>query len=973
MANFRTKARAIDLLGKNQIADLPTAITELWKNGYDAYGDYLSAKLYEKGYEDIEHPLFSISDDGHGMTDEDILNKWIVIGTDSKRNDDFTVADEDRFGKEIRIPLGEKGIGRLSVAYLGNHMLMVTKKKDKEAQLLFMNWRVLENYEMFLDDIEIPVTELEKFEELDEKYSYLQQEYEKNFENESWNHFRGLSDLIHDDITKYAKIPHAVKKDIFDHFSKYGHGTYFVIFDPIDDIVNLNLEDQKNIKDDREDIYEQTRYIKSALSGLFNPFDCDLVKKRESVIGDVYESPKFTIYNANGMSVDFLGKDFYTQDDFDCCEHWIDGKFDESGFFTGKIKVFGDVSEYSFKQRIKIKTFIGELSIKVAFWEGQKSNSSMSAEKWNEYEKKGEFYSGLYVYRDGFRVLPYGRTDFDFLEFEKRRSMSAGQYYFSHRKMFGYIGISKKGNPTLVDKSGREGFVSNEAYRELKRLLTNFFKTIAAEKYGTKSKNRIDHLESKKQEAARIELIKAEKKKNRAEVINLQDEIDRNTEKLSELALRVKKIDEESLKSQNAMTAKALIADVDEIIAIAEKFRVVTPKDVSLYGYDEVENMLFDYNEKCNRIINLGKNIIDKMNPIAGNEAVIERYINKYNEIKEEITKRRNDTLKEIKSTLDKIYEKFEVDSKQYVDDVEANERTYDSLRTLSSRQISVYQKDLEKISNLFNSSMESSYIPLVNHLNRIFDDSNWLNILNAYKTAEAELSHRLDEFYELAQIGMAIDVVDHQFNALYGQISRGIKRLSEYQIPGNYEKEIELLKMEFQHMEENQKMLMPLYRRTRKKRKEFSGEYISEIILQFYGEVFKNKKIEYCVSDDFKKYRFYTYESLVIPVFLNIIDNAIYWVEYAQKSKVIKIDVKDDKVLIANSGARMQHTELKRCFELFYSNKAENSGRGIGLFLARRNLSSVDMGIYATNDPEYNMLGGACFVITKGEWIDDK
>ena len=39
---FRTKARAVDLLGKGQIADLPTAITELWKNGYDAYADNLS-------------------------------------------------------------------------------------------------------------------------------------------------------------------------------------------------------------------------------------------------------------------------------------------------------------------------------------------------------------------------------------------------------------------------------------------------------------------------------------------------------------------------------------------------------------------------------------------------------------------------------------------------------------------------------------------------------------------------------------------------------------------------------------------------------------------------------------------------------------------------------------------------------------------------------------------------------------------
>lgn len=46
MAQFRTKARAVELLGKGQIADLPTAISELWKNGYDAYADKLSCNLY---------------------------------------------------------------------------------------------------------------------------------------------------------------------------------------------------------------------------------------------------------------------------------------------------------------------------------------------------------------------------------------------------------------------------------------------------------------------------------------------------------------------------------------------------------------------------------------------------------------------------------------------------------------------------------------------------------------------------------------------------------------------------------------------------------------------------------------------------------------------------------------------------------------------------------------------------------------
>lgn len=73
MANFRTKARAIDLLGRNQIADLPTAITELWKNGYDAYGDYLDAGLYRAGYKDVKYDIFTISDDGFGMNESDIL------------------------------------------------------------------------------------------------------------------------------------------------------------------------------------------------------------------------------------------------------------------------------------------------------------------------------------------------------------------------------------------------------------------------------------------------------------------------------------------------------------------------------------------------------------------------------------------------------------------------------------------------------------------------------------------------------------------------------------------------------------------------------------------------------------------------------------------------------------------------------------------------------------------------------------
>ena len=84
MPQFRAKARAVELLGKGQISDLPTAITELWKNGYDAYGDKLECCLYLQGYEGLKKPIFVISDDGIGMTREDVLEKWLILGTESK-------------------------------------------------------------------------------------------------------------------------------------------------------------------------------------------------------------------------------------------------------------------------------------------------------------------------------------------------------------------------------------------------------------------------------------------------------------------------------------------------------------------------------------------------------------------------------------------------------------------------------------------------------------------------------------------------------------------------------------------------------------------------------------------------------------------------------------------------------------------------------------------------------------------------
>lgn len=78
MPKFRTSARTVDMLGRQQIAGIPTAISELFKNAHDAYATRVEADFYRP------EQLLAIRDDGLGMTLGDVIGRWLVLGTDSK-------------------------------------------------------------------------------------------------------------------------------------------------------------------------------------------------------------------------------------------------------------------------------------------------------------------------------------------------------------------------------------------------------------------------------------------------------------------------------------------------------------------------------------------------------------------------------------------------------------------------------------------------------------------------------------------------------------------------------------------------------------------------------------------------------------------------------------------------------------------------------------------------------------------------
>jgi signal transduction histidine kinase len=78
--------------------------------------------------------------------------------------------------------------------------------------------------------------------------------------------------------------------------------------------------------------------------------------------------------------------------------------------------------------------------------------------------------NGASLYRDGFRVLPYGESGNDWLELNQRR-VNNPTLRVSNNQIVGFVEITDEANPGLRDRTSREGLVDTPAYFDLKALV----------------------------------------------------------------------------------------------------------------------------------------------------------------------------------------------------------------------------------------------------------------------------------------------------------------------------------------------------------------------------------------------------------------------------------------------------------------------------------------------------------------------
>ena len=142
---IRPAGRHLLTIGRELIHDNYAAVVELVKNAYDADSAIVNIKF--RAFDDQSGYTIVISDYGHGMSNDDVLNKWLVPSTQDKLNRQKSPSG--------RILQGSKGVGRYAASILGNDLHLKTVSKG-EKTTVDVDWSSFERAQ-YLDDVEIIV------------------------------------------------------------------------------------------------------------------------------------------------------------------------------------------------------------------------------------------------------------------------------------------------------------------------------------------------------------------------------------------------------------------------------------------------------------------------------------------------------------------------------------------------------------------------------------------------------------------------------------------------------------------------------------------------------------------------------------------------------------------------------------------------------------------------------------------------
>ena len=968
---FQTRARTIDHLGREQIADVPTAISELWKNAYDAYAKSVALHLFEG-----DPAIAMICDDGHGMSRQQFVDSWLVIGTESKATG-VSVQEDMRQGLPVRPKQGQKGIGRLSVAALGSQVLVISKQVNKPFVACLVDWRLFENPFIFLDDLRLPVIEFETGAELVAQLPKMRDAVVENISGKNgtkdravclqgaWANFDALevaesklsnnsaslktSALIeaganfHWDIAKYLQ-----EWPVLD--GRQPAGTAMVLAE-----INSSLKAWLPIAATSTEADDSAKdSLLRTLSGFSDPYvkvKSDILDFR--VIVHSKGEVRTVIGREDGFDLPFLNS----------LDHILDGEFDTNGVFRGRVKVFGkDLGNIELlpvqSPPVSARERIGSFSLTIGAFEQISRSSTLPPEVHAKVTSRAETHSGLSLYRDGLRVMPYGRPENDFFKIELRRTNNAGREFWSSRRLFGRISISRSENPNLRDKAGREGLIDNAASRALQILVIDLLKTAARRYFGGDAPVRKELLPAV--EAENDAAAAAAKDAQKNQLKNFRDAVRQQTSALdiardqsARLSVQLKT----AIATNDTNTIWQLGNEVDALVSDRTSLRL-PPKPKKLGKFEdafrdyrdrysllatEVEAIRETWNESVSRLDAKPHHEIAQSH-LSRNQKAVTDQLGKW---KRSITALLAGESKRIEDSIEQDGKAFYKAASPLLTEVETQ-------RIQLRIAIDEMDQARDRLLHQFSDTYEP-YLRAVTQLSEGLD----LDGAVAYGAARSDtLERRIEQIQSLAQIGISVEILSHELHSLdrrmadsLAALPQSVRDLPAFQSADSTRKELV----------ERLRFLSQMQISDGDTQQRITGKDVLDYLQKFFGNILKENDVELVATEQFCNAAFHEFPSRVYPVFINLVNNSLYWLSGCAVRE-IHLSAEAGALLISDTGPGIDPGDVEELFQLFFSRRVR--GRGVGLYLCKQTLATGGHTIEYIADKAKRILPGANFAI---------
>lgn len=947
MAKFRARARTVDMLGRQQIAGIPTAISELFKNAHDAYAENVDVDYFR------DQDLFVLRDDGIGMTEDEFIDRWLAIGTESKVGALKGLPPPPKPPDVDHRPmLGEKGIGRLAIAAIGPQVLILTRakrgRKIHDTVMSFINWGLFEVPGVNLDEIEIPVitysegdlptiddvlTTVELFGENMDKLRNAIEAPSANRIRTELKSFKVDPQALDDYLAKISTPS----------LTENGHGTHFLIL-PTRRSLLLDIDGD----------------ITSTLIGFSNT----MARGREARI-----KTSFRDHNTPETFEDLINPDnFFTPEEFKTADHHFEGEFNEYGQFSGRVTIY---EKDSVKHKVtwggdkRTRTECGPFKLNLAYVQGDAKESLLPRDEYVSITRKLDKLGGLYIYKDGIRVLPYGRSDYDFLELEQRRTRGAGYYYFSYRRMFGFVEIGGATNPNLTEKAGREGFIQNTAYRQFRSILKNFFLQIAAD-FFRKGGEYSDVYEEGRTELKRIEAVRRARQQNaREERKTLADTLDQLFEKVqSELPEKettklidtVKEEIEGTAKIDESLKASATIMEIELnahnlIDDLRKGYKVTKPRALGLTTKlrKEWEVWSKEADRLEREVFQPAKQQIDAMISEAAEHKRVSKHDllqridqslkNKITEARTAINAERTET-KQVAEDVRKRILKVVMDSGTRLEGLVSDLKLELTKLKQSAKKEGSILGEYYKLEAGLSEVVDRERLVLENarlHLMHAIDSSiSSDDVIEALEEENLALQEQSESDVEMAQLGMAVAVISHEFESTVRSIRNNLLRLKGW---ADVNKELRDLyrqvRGDFDHLEAYLQLFTPLEKRTVRSKVVIRGSDIAKYLRDLFAERLRALRVEIQTTNMFSQMTINGYPATFYPVFVNLVDNSLFWLKESSEPRIIKLDILGGSTwVISDNGPGIAIRDRGLVFERGFTRKP--AGRGMGLKISR-------------------------------------